>query len=157
MKVAIVLNAKAGALDREKCQERASEIVGAFQQRGIDAEAKLCEGARLTATARELARRGDLDAVIAAGGDGTVSAVAAGVVGSGADVMVGVIPLGTLNHFSKDLGIRDVETAIDAIAKGETRRVDVGEVNGRVFINNSSIGLYPEIVVERDQEQRAKK
>jgi YegS/Rv2252/BmrU family lipid kinase len=157
MKVAIVLNAKAGALDREKCQERADEIVGAFRQRGIDAEAALCEGARLTATARELARRGDLDAVVAAGGDGTVSAVAAGVVGSGADVMLGVIPLGTLNHFSKDLGIKDVESAIDAIAKGETRRVDVGEVNGRVFINNSSIGLYPEIVVQRDEKRHAKK
>jgi diacylglycerol kinase family enzyme len=104
-----------------------------------------------------LARRGDLDAVVAAGGDGTVSAVAAGVVGSGADVMLGVIPLGTLNHFSKDLGIKDVESAIDAIAKGETRRVDVGEVNGRVFINNSSIGLYPEIVVQRDEERHAKK
>jgi YegS/Rv2252/BmrU family lipid kinase len=155
MKVAIVLNAKAGALDREKCQERANEILGAFRQRGIEAEARLCEGARLTATARELARRGDLDAVVAAGGDGTVSAVAAGVVGSGADVMLGVIPLGTLNHFSKDLGIRDFETAIDAIATGETRRVDVGEVNGRVFINNSSIGLYPEIVVERDEERHA--
>jgi diacylglycerol kinase family enzyme len=156
MKVAIVLNAKAGTLDRTKCQERANEILAAFAQRGIEAEAHLCEGARLTETARKLATRGDLDAVVAAGGDGTVSAVAAGVVGSGANVTVGVIPLGTLNHFSKDLGIGDVETAVDTIAAGVTKRIDVGEVNGHVFINNSSIGLYPEIVVQRDEERHTK-
>jgi diacylglycerol kinase family enzyme len=156
MKVAIVLNAKAGMLDRTKCQERANEILAAFGQRGVEAEAHLCEGARLTETARRLATRGDLDAVVAAGGDGTVSAVAAGVVGSGANVVLGVIPLGTLNHFSKDLGIRDVDAAVDAIAKGVTKRIDVGEVNGHVFINNSSIGIYPELVVERDEERHAR-
>ncbi|HSD87622.1 MAG TPA: diacylglycerol kinase family protein [Kofleriaceae bacterium] len=154
MKVAIVLNARAGTLDREQRQQRADEILAACRQRGIDASTHLCEGARLTETARMLARRGDLDAVVAAGGDGTVSAVAAGVVGTG--VPLGVIPLGTLNHFAKDLGIRDVDTAIDAIARGETQPIDVGEVNGRVFINNSSIGLYPEIVVQRDEERQAK-
>jgi diacylglycerol kinase family enzyme len=156
MKVAIVLNAKAGTLDRKECQERATEILAALRQRGITAEARLCEGKRLTQAARELATRGDLDAVIAAGGDGTVSAVAAGVVGSGVDIALGVIPLGTLNHFAKDVGVRDVDTAIAAIAAAETRRIDVGEVNGRVFINNSSIGLYPEIVVQRDEEQHVK-
>ena len=154
MKVAIVLNAQAGMLDHRTSQERANEILAACRQRGIDASAHLCEGARLTATARSLARRGDLDAVVAAGGDGTVSAVAAGVVGTG--VALGVIPLGTLNHFARDLGVRDVDTALDAIARGETKPIDVGEVNGRVFINNSSIGLYPEMVVQRDEERSAK-
>ena len=152
MKVAIVLNAKAGTLDRAKCQERADEILAACKARGIDAEAHLCEGARLTPTAKELAARGDLDAVIAAGGDGTVSAVAQGVMGS--NVTMGVIPLGTLNHFAKDLGVPEIEIAIETIARGETKHVDVGEVNGRVFINNSSIGLYPEIVVDRDQQRK---
>lgn len=152
MKVAIVLNAKAGTLDRAKCQERANEILAACKARGIDAEAHLCEGARLTSTARDLAKRGDLDAVIAAGGDGTVSAVAQGVLGS--NVTMGVIPLGTLNHFAKDLGVPEVDIAIEAIARGETRRVDVGEVNGRVFINNSSIGLYPELVIDRDEQRK---
>lgn len=152
MKVAIVFNAKAGTLDRAKCQERANEILAACRERGIDAEDHLCEGARLTAKAGELAARGDLDAVIAAGGDGTVSAVAQGVLGS--NVTMGVIPLGTLNHFAKDLGVPEIDIALDAIARGETRSVDVGEVNGRVFINNSSIGLYPEIVVNRDQQRK---
>lgn len=153
MKVAIVLNAKAGTLDRAKCQERANEILAKCRERGVDAEAHLCEGARLTSTAQQLARRGDLDAVIAAGGDGTVSAVAQGVMGS--NITMGVIPLGTLNHFAKDLGVPEVDIALDVIARGETKNVDVGEVNGRVFINNSSIGLYPEIVVDRDEQRKS--
>ena len=152
MKVAILLNAKAGSLLNEKCEERAREILAACQAANIDATTHLCDAAQLTAIARAMARDTDVDAVIAAGGDGTVSAVAAGLVGT--DVALGVIPLGTLNHFSKDLGIKDVQTAIDAIAKGTRRRVDVGEVNGRVFINNSSIGLYPEIVMQRDRDRR---
>ncbi|HEY5948027.1 MAG TPA: diacylglycerol kinase family protein, partial [Kofleriaceae bacterium] len=133
MKVAILLNAKAGALLDAQCEERAQEILAACQAANVDAKVHLCEAAQLTTMARQLARDSDVDAVVAAGGDGTVSAVAAGLVGTG--VALGVIPLGTLNHFSKDLGIKDVESAIAAIATGRTRRVDVGEVNGRVFIN----------------------
>ncbi len=155
MKVAVLLNAKAGQLDRKVCEERAREIVDACRSHGIDATATLCEPARLTETARKLAREGGVEGVIAAGGDGTVSAIAAGLVDT--DVVLGVVPLGTLNHFSKDLGIRDLETAIEAIASGNTARIDVGEVNGRVFINNSSIGLYPEAVVHRDVERRTHK
>jgi diacylglycerol kinase family enzyme len=66
----------------------------------------------------------------------------------------GVLPLGTLNHFARDLGIPlALEDAIRTIAQGRVLRVDVGEVNGRVFINNSSLGLYPEIVRERELQQ----
>jgi diacylglycerol kinase family enzyme len=152
MKVAILLNAKAGSLLDSQCEERAQEILAACHAANIAATVHLCEAAQLTATARALARDSDVDAVVAAGGDGTVSAVAAGLVGT--DVALGVIPLGTLNHFAKDLGIKDVQSAVDAIAKGTPKRIDVGEVNGRVFINNSSIGLYPEMVSARDTDRR---
>ena len=151
VKIAIVLNDKAGQLDRAACEQRAREILAACGQRGIEATTHLCKGAQLTTKARELAASG-VDAVVAAGGDGTVSAVAAGLVDG--KVALGVIPLGTLNHFSKDLGITDLETALDAIAAGHTESVDVGEVNGRVFVNNSSIGLYPEMVARRDAGRR---
>jgi diacylglycerol kinase family enzyme len=152
VKVAILFNAKAGALLDSKCEERAEEILAACRAANIDATVHLCEAAQLTAISRQLARDSDVDAVVAAGGDGTVSAVAAGIVGT--DVALGVIPLGTLNHFAKDVGIRDVNGAIAAIAAGTLKRVDVGDVNGRVFINNSSIGLYPEMVVQRDRARR---
>lgn len=153
MNVAILLNAKAGQLDRMQCEERAAEILAGCGARGVEATAHLCAGAQLTAKAAALAKTG-VDAVIAAGGDGTVSAVAAGLARAGVDVPLGVIPLGTLNHFARDLGVPTVEAALDVIAKGHTERVDIGDVNGRVFVNNSSIGLYPEMVVERDDYRR---
>jgi diacylglycerol kinase family enzyme len=90
--------------------------------------------------------------IVAAGGDGTISAVARAVAGTG--VPLGILPLGTLNHFARDLGIpADIEGAADVLATGHAVRVDVGEVNGRVFVNNSSIGLYPRLVQHRNRLQ----
>jgi diacylglycerol kinase family enzyme len=68
---------------------------------------------------------------------------------------LGVLPLGTLNHFARDAGIPlDLEGAVAVIAGGHSREVDVAEVNGRIFINNSAVGLYPELVREREAQQK---
>jgi diacylglycerol kinase family enzyme len=104
-----------------------------------------------TTSIRDVARRA-LDngssAVVAAGGDGTVGAVAGELVGT--SVPLGVLPAGTLNHFARDLGIPfDLPDAARVIAEGRITRVDVGEVNGRFFLNNSSIGFYPLMVSRR--------
>ncbi len=91
--------------------------------------------------------------VMAGGGDGTVNAVA-GVL-AGTDIPLGVLPMGTLNHFAKDLGIPlGLEAAVRNLFTGHVTKVDVGEVNGRVFVNNSGIGFYPHIVRQREEEQR---
>jgi diacylglycerol kinase family enzyme len=91
--------------------------------------------------------------IVAGGGDGTISSVANVLVGT--DATLGVLPLGTLNHFAKDLQIPlDLEGAVRTIGAGTTRLVDVGQVNGRFFINNSSIGAYPRIVNERERNRR---
>ena len=88
--------------------------------------------------------------LVAGGGDGTLNAVAEAVAGT--QVVFGVLPLGTLNHFAKDLGIPlDTGAAIDTISSGHVKEVDVGRVNGRLFLNNSSIGLYPLVVRRRDR------
>jgi diacylglycerol kinase family enzyme len=101
--------------------------------------------------AREAAARGDV--IVGGGGDGTLSTIAAVAVEAGATL--GVLPLGTLNHFAKDLGMPlDLEQAAAAIVAGVRRTVDVGEVNGRIFINNSSVGLYPRLVWEREAERQ---
>jgi diacylglycerol kinase family enzyme len=93
------------------------------------------------------------EVIVAAGGDGTVSAVAAEAFRSGKTL--GVLPFGTLNNFSKDLSIpQDVLEAVRTIAEGETMKIDLAEVNGRLFVNNSSIGLYPRLVKKREQQQR---
>jgi diacylglycerol kinase family enzyme len=100
-----------------------------------------------------LARMREPPMIVAAGGDGTISAVAAEIAGSGTPL--GILPLGTLNHFARDLGIpADIEGAIGVLAQGVLRAVDVGDVNGRVFVNNSSIGLYPRLVHVRERIQQ---
>jgi len=90
------------------------------------------------------------DVLVAAGGDGTVSTVAAAVSKHGRTL--GVIPSGTLNHFARDTGIpADLDAAIAVLAAGHTRMLDVGDVNGHIFINNASIGAYPRMVWERNR------
>ena len=88
--------------------------------------------------------------MVVGGGDGTLSAAAEAL--AGGDVPLGVLPLGTRNHFARDLGLPDwtSKRRLRVIAAGHVRRVDVGEVNGRVFINNCSLGVYPDLVRDRE-------
>jgi diacylglycerol kinase family enzyme len=87
--------------------------------------------------------------IVVAGGDGTI-ACAAQVLG-GTHTELAVLPLGTLNHFARDLGVPNDLTAAAALAAhGEAVGIDVGSVNEHRFINNASIGLYPLMVRQRD-------
>ena len=92
-------------------------------------------------------------AFIAAGGDGTVNCVAAVVAGTARKL--GVLPVGTLNHFAKDLALpQELEAAVAVAAGSVSRAVDAAEVNGRIFVNNSSIGAYPLMVLDRERMKR---
>lgn len=147
--VRVILNATAGA---GKPQEQARSVEQKLHERGVEATAILVESGDeiLAAAAKAVADGARM--VIAGGGDGTVSAVASRLVDTG--VPLGVLPLGTLNHFAKDLGIPlELDQALDVVAHGHAIDVDVGEVNGRVFINNSSLGLYPDVVRNRELQQ----
>ncbi len=146
------MNAKAGSIGAPACEEQRAKIQAAFTAAGVEANIIQCEGKDLAQTAKDAAATG-VDAVIAAGGDGTVSTIAGAL--AGGEVPLGVIPLGTLNHFARDIGMpTDLDEAVKTIAAGNIERIDIGAVNGRYFINNSSIGLYPEIVVSRDAERK---
>jgi diacylglycerol kinase family enzyme len=91
--------------------------------------------------------------LVAGGGDGTVNTIASGLVGT--DRVLGVLPLGTLNHFAKNLGLPlDLPGAVQTVITGRVTAVDVGEVNGQLFLNNSSIGTYSRLVLGRNAEQR---
>jgi len=91
--------------------------------------------------------------VMAGGGDGTINTVASYLIGT--EKILGILPLGTLNHFAKDLRIPlDLEGAAQTVISGHPLLVDVAEVDGRIFLNNSSLGLYPTIVREREKHQR---
>jgi diacylglycerol kinase family enzyme len=150
MTIAVILNASAGTAHKHPHID--TELGDLFRAAGCDAEIiQLRTGQDPTGAARDASAR--VSIVVAVGGDGTVSAVAAGVVGSPA--ALGILPLGTLNHFAKDLHIPlDLREAVAVVAARHVQRVDVGEVNGRIFINNSSIGLYPGIVEEREKLRR---
>jgi diacylglycerol kinase family enzyme len=146
----IIVNGAAGTVQREDVK---GTLEAAFATHGVRVEVHAARsGAEIVALAeRAVAARPR--AIIAAGGDGTLNAVASVVAGTG--IALGVLPLGTLNHFAKDLGIPlDVDGAASTIAANHTADVDVGEVNGQVFINNSSLGLYPQIVRHRESQQR---
>lgn len=149
MRALVVLNARSGT----GCSpQRVEELRALFAEAGIDAELLLWTTGEELFPAITRARDDGVDMVVAGGGDGTQSAVASRLAGT--RTVQGVLPMGTLNHFAKDLHIPlKVEDAIRMLANGRVQEVDVGEVNGRVFINNSSLGLYPEIVRERELQQ----
>jgi YegS/Rv2252/BmrU family lipid kinase len=147
--VPVLLNCKAGP---GHAQEEIARLRRAFEEAGLEADVVACHGQDVREAARE-ALKAHPAVLVAAGGDGTLSAVA-GVV-SGTRSALGVVPSGTLNHFAKDLGIPlDAVQAAKTIAAGRRISVDVGEVNGRCFINNASLGLYPGIVRERARQQQ---
>lgn len=149
MKVRVVINRGGGSFGEDK----AEKLRPLFEKAGIEAKIVAVDPGELDRHCTEAAKAAGVDALVAAGGDGTISTAAAAVAGT--EMKLGVLPLGTLNHFAKDAGIPlDLEEAVAAIAGGGTRQVDVAEVNGRVFINNSAVGLYPELVKSREAQQR---
>jgi diacylglycerol kinase family enzyme len=90
---------------------------------------------------------------VVGGGDGSVNGAAGLLAGTG--IPLGVLPLGTLNHFARDLGLpAEFESAAAAIAVAPPRAVDVAEVNGHVFVNNSLLGAYPYMVADRERRRR---
>jgi diacylglycerol kinase family enzyme len=144
--IAVLLNPAAGV---GKTSHLPRTIEETFAASGAVARVTVLESADITVDEVKRALDSGASVVTAGGGDGTVSTIAGALLGSG--VALGVLPLGTLNHFAKDLGVpMDLDKAIGVVADGRRICVDVGEVNGRIFINNSSIGIYPDIVVERE-------
>jgi diacylglycerol kinase family enzyme len=138
--VLVLVNTASGTMSRAAERERLRALLP-------DANfVELSDGVRIA----DVMESDASDVVVAAGGDGTVSAVAARMAGTAR--ALGVIPGGTLNHFAKDLGVpSDLEGAVRVIRANRTRQVDIAEVNGRTFLNNSSLGLYVEIVREREK------
>jgi len=149
-RVTVLLNRGGGAVSADP--QIADKIADVLQRAGLDPEIELVSGGDCAVRCRAIAERGD-ELLIIGGGDGTVSAAASALIGT--QTLLGILPLGTLNHFSRDLGIPlNLDEAAALIVQRSEHRVDVGEMNERVFINNSAIGLYPLMVVDRDLQRK---
>lgn len=148
--IEVIVNADSGSVLEGETERSLRQR---FIAHGVRANVRLAKtGAEIELFAAEAAD-GEAETIVAGGGDGTINSVAKEVHRAGK--VLGVLPLGTLNNFSKDLGIpQSLEGAVKTIAKGVVSTIDLAEVNGRLFINNSSIGLYPNMVRRREQHQR---
>jgi diacylglycerol kinase family enzyme len=147
--VPVIINAGAG---NPHVDDRSRTLTELFLVGGIHADVRLARtGSDIDALVRAAVNEHP-PLLIAAGGDGTISTAAAALAGT--DIPLGVLPFGTLNHFAKDLGIPlELEASVQNIIDNNVTAVDVAEVNGKVFINNSSLGLYPDMVRDRERQQ----
>jgi len=127
------------------------EVAAALADAGVAARIEWVDGGAIRERAESAVEAG-AKLVIVGGGDGSVSSAAQALAGT--DATLGILPLGTLNHLARDLGLpATLAATAQLIAAGHTRTIDVAEVNGRTFVNNSAIGLYPLMVVDREAQQ----
>ena len=146
----LIINARSGLARHEAIGERASAY---FLARGIQPHVVVVQSAEQLQSAIRHSADSNSDILVAAGGDGTISAVAATAVETGK--VLGVLPLGTFNYFAQRLGVPlEPDRALNVIAGGRVQTVTVGDVNGHIFLNNSSIGLYPTVLRQRESTYR---
>ncbi|WP_167401071.1 diacylglycerol/lipid kinase family protein [Achromobacter spanius] len=145
----IVLNTGSGRGDAQVLQDTIRGILDEAGRRytlmAVD------DPIHLTETAQAAVKRAqdEQGVVIAAGGDGTLNAVAATVLGKG--VPFGILPQGTFNYFGRTYGIsQDTDVALRGFLQGHIEPVRVGQLNGRLFLVNASLGLYPTLLEDRE-------
>jgi diacylglycerol kinase family enzyme len=151
--ITVILNVGSGHRDAATCE---SEIRAGFDAVGRAHRIVVAESAEEVEKQTRLAlvaARSEAPIIVAAGGDGTINLVAGLVLAH--ELPFGVIPLGTFNYFARDLGIPlDPRAAATAIATGYTRRVHVARVNGHLFLNNASFGLYRRLLEDRERNKQ---
>ena len=143
----LLINATSGSASAQEVDQQLVQILE--DRGGMDVHLQRLEGDALVQQLQTLTRDDPEVLPIIGGGDGTIRAAAQVMLDSGRPW--GVLPLGTYNHFAQDLGLdNDPLQAAEQLATSEVRAVDAGIVNGRVFVNNASLGAYPLAVAIRD-------
>jgi diacylglycerol kinase family enzyme len=146
----VVLNEGSGTSGKQSVAERVAEY---FAARGRRAELAVTRTGDELLSAAARAAASDADVVVAGGGDGTISAVASAILGT--DKVLGILPLGTFNFFARRFNVPlDLDAALEVITSGQRSPADVGDINGQLFLNNSSIGLYPTVLQRREATYR---
>lgn len=152
MRIAAVLNKEGGTIRTLDVDRLCADLDAAFARAGRTFECHVTDGANLIETLQEQAGRGDIDCIVAGGGDGTVSAAAAICWKHGK--ALGILPAGTMNFFARTLGIPlNLPDAIAALADAPEARADIATANGRAFIHQYSVGMQPRMVLERERRE----
>ena len=148
--IPVIVNAASGSGWNE---DALAQLQATFRAAGMEAEVLSANSGEEVRALAQKALAAQPPLVVAGGGDGTISTVASVLQSTG--IALGVLPLGTLNHFARDLCIPvDVEAAVRVIAARRIISVDMGQVNERCFINNASLGIYTDVVRDRERQQR---
>lgn len=133
-------------LDMAAFSANASRV---FAEHGHSLDCRIVEGRSLIRELEVAAREPGTDALLAGGGDGTISAAAASCFKHG--VPLGVLPAGTMNLFARSLKVPlDLEAALQAIAAGSVGRVDIATANGRPFVHQFAVGMHSRLVRIRE-------
>jgi diacylglycerol kinase family enzyme len=143
------MNRGSGAGDKSVLNQ---EIESAFKANGWQVEFVLVDRRDLRSRARSTVAQAR-GTIVVAGGDGTINAVAAACLEGTRPF--GIVPSGTFNYVARNLGLpSSVPEAVELIVKGLVRKVDVGEINGHIFLNNAGFGLYSTMVERRELDKR---
>jgi len=160
-RVLVLLNKRSGTLANSSTHDEPRRIADGFAAHGVHADVQFVDPAKAKQYIDQ-GRAAGCTAVVVGGGDGTINTVANEVanatVAAGTGLVFGVLPLGTHNHFAKEMGVPDdLDAAVDALARtlatGDgVEPLDVAEVNGHLFLNFSGVGLHPRVVEQREEE-----
>jgi len=147
-RIPIIINTSSGLANNEKKQL----VQDAFRASLHSIKIFEVNGDEIASTVHKLLHAG-YKTIVAAGGDGTVGSIASQLVNS--QTKLGVLPMGTMNNFARAIQIpMDLAEAAQIILNNKTRKIDVASVNEKIFVNNSSIGIYPRLVKNREQSQK---
>jgi len=149
MKFIAVFNRDGGTFKTTDMDAYCAKAKSTFEAAGHQIECLVSSGKDIVPTMEKAAARDGIDGMIAGGGDGTISAAASIAWKNG--LVLGVVPAGTMNLFSRSLKLPlDIWLALDALATGEVDDVDIASANGRAFVHQFSAGLHARMVRYRD-------
>ncbi len=147
-KYGIIINQNSGSVT----PKLRAEIEGALKKSKLDYELQFVNGKDMSKMAKIFAKSG-CTALVGGGGDGSMAPIAA--IAAENNIPFGAFPFGTLNHFAKDMNIpTDIADLVEMLGNENIRQVDYATVNKFTFLNNSSIGIYPELVFKREEREK---
>ncbi|MDV3250025.1 diacylglycerol kinase family lipid kinase [Devosia sp. BK] len=145
MHIAAVFNRDSGTLRTMNLEEFCAEAKDAFAAAGHEFDCNIVNGDEVVSTLENLATSDTVEAIIAAGGDGTISTAAALALKE--NKILGLLPAGTMNLFARALGVpQDIHRAVHAIAHGSVGSVDIATANEQPFVHQFSVGIHPRLV-----------